>query len=135
MTTAADTEIQQLKDLVATGNATTSRQIADLTISTQKQITDLTMEMRTGFSGIREEMRVGFANVDTKFADVKGDIRELRSEIKAIDGKFDEKTKNLDQRLSSGEFISRGVAVGLTVTVVSGLLLTFSKILFFGKIF
>jgi hypothetical protein len=134
MTQATDTDIRDLKIAIDTLSRT-NETIARTTEVNTKAIADLTVEMRTGFSGIREEMRVGFANVDTKFADIKGDIRELRSDIKALDGKFDEKTKNLDQRMSSGEFISRGVAVGLTVTVVGGLLLTFSKILFFGKIF
>jgi hypothetical protein len=113
MTTATDTDIQQIKDLITAGNVATQKQIADLTL----------------------EMRLGFANVDTKFAEVKGDIRELRSEVKALDGKLEEKTKNLDQRLGSGEFTTRGITIGLTVTVVGGLLLTFGKILFFGKIF
>ena len=124
MTTATDTDIQQIKDLITAGNVATQKQIADLAITTQKQIADLTLEMR-----------VGFANVDTKFAEVKGDIKELRSEVKALDGKLEEKTKNLDQRLGSGEFTTRGITIGLTVTVVGGLLLTFGKILFFGTIF
>ena len=142
MTTATDTDIQQIKDLITAGNAATQKQIADLAISTQTQIADLTLEMRLGFANVdtkftavREEIRVGFANVDTKFAEVKGDIKELRSEVKALDGKLEEKTKNLDQRLGSGEFTARGITIGLTVTVVGGLLLTFGKILFFGKIF
>ena len=131
MTTATDTDIQQIKDLITAGNAATQKQIADLAISTQKQTADLTLEMRLGFANVdtkftavREEIRVGFANVDTKFA-----------EVKALDGKLEEKTKNLDQRLGSGEFTARGITIGLTVTVVGGLLLTFGKILFFGKIF
>ena len=81
----------------------------------------------TKFTAVREEIRVGFANVDTKFAEVKGDIRELGSEVKALDGKLEEKTRNLDQRLGSGEFTTRGITIGLTVTVVGGLLLTFGK--------
>jgi hypothetical protein len=142
MTTATDTDIQQIKDLITAGNVATQKQIGDLAISTQKQIADLTLEMRLGFANVdtkftavREEMRVGFANVDTKFAEVRGDIKELRSEVKSLDGKVEEKTKNLDQRLGSGEFTTRGITIGLTVTVVGGLLLTFGKILFFGKIF
>jgi ElaB/YqjD/DUF883 family membrane-anchored ribosome-binding protein len=105
MTSATNTDIQQLKDLIRDSNATT-----------QQQIADLRLEMRTGLS------------------DVRGDIRELRSELKSLDTKFDEKTKNLDQRISSREFVGRGVSVGLTVTVVGGLLLAFGKFLFFGKI-
>ena len=84
MTTATDTDIQQIKDLITAGN-----------IATQKQIADLTLEMPLGFANVdtkftvvREEMRVGFANVDTKFAEVRGDIKELRSEVKALDPTF-----------------------------------------------
>jgi Skp family chaperone for outer membrane proteins len=104
MTTATDEDIQQIKDLITAGNAATQKQIADLAITTQKQIADLTLEMRLGFANVdnkftvvREELRVGFANVDTKFAEVSGDIKELRSEVKALDGKLEEKNKNLDQ--------------------------------------
>ena len=42
MTTATDTDIQQIKDLITAGNVATQKQIADLAISTQKQIADLT---------------------------------------------------------------------------------------------
>jgi hypothetical protein len=123
MTTATDTDLQQVKDLITTLHAATQKQISEGNAASQKQIADLTLEMK-----------VGFANVDVKFAELKGDIRELRSELKALDTKFDEKTKNLDLRITSKEFINRGVAVGMTVTVVGGLLLAFGKIIFFGKI-
>jgi hypothetical protein len=56
MTTATDTDIQQIKDLITAGNVATQKQIADLAITTQKQIADLKLEMR-----------LVFANVDTKF--------------------------------------------------------------------
>jgi Spy/CpxP family protein refolding chaperone len=42
MTSATDTDIQQIKDLIAAGNAATQKQIGDL----------------------REEMRVGFTKID-----------------------------------------------------------------------
>jgi hypothetical protein len=58
----------------------------------------------------------------------------MRSELKALDAKFEEKTKNLDLRITNKEFANRGVTVGLTVAVVGGLLLAFGKLLFFGKI-
>jgi hypothetical protein len=32
-------------------------------------------------------------NVDPKFAEVRGDIKELRSEVKALDGKLEEKPR------------------------------------------
>jgi Skp family chaperone for outer membrane proteins len=126
MTTATDTDFQQLKDSIAA--------VSSANIATQKQIADLAQEMRLGFSRLDKQVEVGFAKVETSFAKVEGDMKELRSEIKALDTKFDEKTKNLDQRITSKEFINRGVSIGLTVTVVGGILLAFGKILFFGKI-
>jgi tetrahydromethanopterin S-methyltransferase subunit G len=112
MATVTDTDLQQFRDLITSSSATTQKQIMDLTL----------------------DVKVGFANVETKFAKLEGDIRELRSELKSLDTKFEEKTKNLDQRITSREFITRGVAVGITVTIVGGLLLAFGKIIFFGKI-
>jgi hypothetical protein len=95
MTTATGTDLQQLKDLIITGNT-----------ATQKQIADLALEMKVGF------------------AEVKGDIKELRAELKGLDAKFEEKTKNLDQRITSKEFTIRGI----TVTLLGGILLAFGKI-------
>jgi predicted nucleic acid-binding Zn-ribbon protein len=141
MTTATDTDLQQVKDLITAGNATTQKQVADLALSTQKQISDtqkqiadlaastqkqiadLTATTQKQFADLTQRVEVGFA-------EVKGDIRELRSELKALDTKFDEKTKSLDQRITGKEFTIRGV----TVAILSGLLLAFGKFLFFGKI-
>jgi tetrahydromethanopterin S-methyltransferase subunit G len=88
----------------------------DLAASTQRQLNDLTQDVKVGF------------------VDMRGDIREIRSELKAPDTKFEEKTKNLDQRITSREFANRGILIGLTLTVVGGILLAFGKILFFGKV-
>jgi 16S rRNA C1402 N4-methylase RsmH len=55
MTQATDQDIRELKTA-----------IADLTASV---------------SGLREEMRVGFSNVETRFADVRGDIKLLDNRL------------------------------------------------------
>jgi chromosome segregation ATPase len=55
MTQATDQDIRELKTA-----------IADLTASV---------------SGLREEMRVGFANVETRIADVRGDIKVLDNRL------------------------------------------------------
>jgi uncharacterized protein YpuA (DUF1002 family) len=123
MTTATDTDLQQVKDLITAGNAATQKQIADLALSTQKQISELATNTQKQIADLTLEMKVGFAKVE-------GDIRELRSELKALDTKFDEKTKNLDMRITSREFTVRTITVGL----IGGLLLAFSKFLFFGKV-
>jgi hypothetical protein len=112
MTTVTDTDLQQVKDLIITGNT-----------AVQKQITDLGSRMDERFSKLEQRVEVGFA-------EIKGDIKELRAELKGLDAKFEEKTKNLDQRITSKEFTIRGV----TVTILGGILLAFGKLLFFGKI-
>ncbi len=108
MTTATDTDIQQIKDLITTSSAVIQKQLAQLEV---------------GMAELKGEIR------EIK-AELKGDIRELRSDLKALDTKFDEKTKSLDQRITGREFTTRGI----TVTILGGLLLAFGKVLFFGKI-
>ena len=129
MTQATDIDIREIKDLITAGNATTQKQIDRLFAVTEantkaietvtkateantKAIADLT----ASFTGLREEVRVGFAKIEGEF--------------KA----FDEKMKGFDQRISTGEFAKRGITIGVTVTVVGGVLLAFGKILFFGKL-
>jgi predicted nucleic acid-binding Zn-ribbon protein len=134
MTTATDTDLQQVKDLINASNAATQKQIADLALNTQKQIADLAAITQKQIYDTQKQFADLTQRVEVGFAEVKGDIRELRSELKALDTKFDEKTKNLDQRITGREFVNRGVAVGMTVTVVGGVLLAFGKIIFFGNI-
>lgn len=69
MTQVTDQDIRELKtgiDALAKGTDANTKAIADLTASV---------------SGLREEMRVGFANVETKLADVRGDIKVLDNRL------------------------------------------------------
>jgi hypothetical protein len=63
MATATDKDLQQLKDLIAAGNA-----------ATQKQVTDMTLEMRANHAQLDKKMDVGFA-------DLKGQINNLESKL------------------------------------------------------
>jgi hypothetical protein len=78
----------------------------------QKQITDLAIQIVK----LEQRVEVGFD--------------KLQGYIKNLDTKFDEKTKNPDLRITSREFTVRTITVGL----VGGMLLAFSKFLFFGEI-
>jgi peptidoglycan hydrolase CwlO-like protein len=109
MTQATDTDIRELKSAIEDNN---------------RQIAQLATEMRVGFANVDTK----FANVDTKLAEVRGEIKEVRGDIKALDNKFDERTKGFAQRLDNKEFIIRSTIAAL----LSGLLLTFTKFLFFG---
>ncbi len=64
MTSATDTDIREIKDLIAAGNAATQKQIADLAISTQKQITDSAIGTQKQIADLREEMQIGFTKIE-----------------------------------------------------------------------
>jgi hypothetical protein len=69
MTPATDQDIRELNiaiDALAKGSEANTKAIADLTASV---------------SGLREEMRVGFSNVETRFADARGDIKLLDNRL------------------------------------------------------
>ena len=125
MTQTTNTDIREIKSTVEA----IDRRIESITKATEantkateantkateanaKAITDLTLEMR-----------LGFANVDTKFSDIRGDI-------KALESKFEERTKGFGQRLDGKELFQRNASVGLITTIVGGILLALAKVLF-----
>ncbi len=123
MTQATDVDMRELKSAIEANS---------------RQISELTTELRVGFANIDSKFAnvdtkfanvdTKFANVDTKLADIRGEITEVRGDIKSLDSKFDERTKGFAQRLDNKEFIIRSTIAA----VLSGLLLTFTKFLFFG---
>jgi hypothetical protein len=69
MTQATDQDIRELKtaiEALGKGTEANTKAIADLTASV---------------GGLREEMRVGFANMETRLADVRGDIKVLDNRL------------------------------------------------------
>jgi chromosome segregation ATPase len=134
MTQATDIDMRELKSAIEANS---------------REIAQLATEMRVGFANVDTK----FAGVDTKFAgvdtklaeirgeitevrgdikalsaEIRGEITEVRGDIKALDSKFEERTKGFAQRLDNKEFIIRSTIAA----VLSGLLLTFTKFLFFG---
>jgi uncharacterized ion transporter superfamily protein YfcC len=74
MTQATDTDIREIKDLIAAGTA-----------ATQKQIGDLTLEMRLGFSEMKGELKtidVRLKNLESnsqKIPDLAEKVGELKN--------------------------------------------------------
>jgi hypothetical protein len=99
MTSATDTDIQQIKDLIAAGNAATQKQIADLAISTHKQIADLD-----------KKIEVGFAKID-------GELKEVTSRLVAVESS----NKTIDGRLWS----LIATLLGLTITALLGIFIRY----------
>jgi hypothetical protein len=78
MTQATDTDIREIKDLIAAGNATTQKQIADLAISTQKQIADLAMSNQKQISDLDKKIDIGFA-------EMKGELKTIDTRLKNLE--------------------------------------------------
>jgi hypothetical protein len=101
MTTAAETDIREIKTAIASltvgieANTKVIESLARVTESNTKAIADLTLEMR-----------VGFANVDTKFAKLEGQINTVEAKLEGKIDQLDERTK-----LGFWGFIFRGTAL------------------------
>jgi Skp family chaperone for outer membrane proteins len=141
MTQATDIDMRELKSAIEAN----SRQMAELTTEVRvgfanidakfanvdTKFANVTANVDAKFANVDikfANVDTKFANVDTKLADIRGEITEVRGDIKALDSKFDERTKGFAQRLDNKEFIIRSTIAA----VLSGLLLTFTKFLFFG---
>jgi chromosome segregation ATPase len=83
MTQATEQDIREIKGAI---NAS-SRAIETISKGTEantKAIADLVASV----SGLREEMRVGFSNVETKLADVRGDIKVLDTRLGNLESRI-----------------------------------------------
>lgn len=77
MTNATDSDLQQIKDLIAAGQ-----------LATQQQITDLTLEMRLGFAAADKKMEVGFTKLEGKIDTINAELTIIKSNQKAQDTRF-----------------------------------------------
>jgi hydrogenase maturation factor len=77
MSTVTDSDLQQLKDLIAAGQLATQKQIAELD----------------------KKMEVGFAKVDVKFAHLEGKIDQLDERINTVEAKLVGKVDKLGEHL------------------------------------
>jgi predicted nucleic acid-binding Zn-ribbon protein len=76
MTQATDQDIREIKgaiDAIAKGTEANTKAIADLVASV---------------GGLREEMRVGFSNVETKLADVRGDMKVIDTRLGNLESRM-----------------------------------------------
>ena len=121
MTSATDTDIQQIKDLITAGNTATQKQIADLAISTQKQIADLaaiTQKQITDsaivtqkqISDLDKKMDIGFTKIDGELKEVTNRLVAVEASNKVIDGRLWELIATL---------------LGLTVTALLGIFIRY----------
>jgi hypothetical protein len=120
MTTATDTDIQQLKDLITAGNIATQKQVTDGNAVMQKQITDgnaamqkqiadLALNSQQQISKLEQRMEVGFANVETKFTKIEGDIATLSTEVKNFEKSMTEMKS--DQRAQDQRFFGLSIFI------------------------
>ncbi len=110
VTQATDTDIQQIKDLIAAGNAVTQKQIADLAISTQKQIADSAIVTQKQIADLEKKIEVGFTRID-------GELKEVTSRLVAVESS----NKTIDGRLWS----LIATLLGLSVTALLGIFIRY----------
>jgi hypothetical protein len=117
MTSATDTDIQQIKDLIAAGNAATQKQIADLALSTQKQIADLAVSTQKQIADSAIVTQKQIADLDKKidvgFAKIDGELKEVTNRLVAVESS----NKTIDGRLWG----LIATLLGLTVTALFGI--------------
>jgi hypothetical protein len=120
MTTATDTDIQEIKTA-----------IASLTVGIEantKATAALTLEIRVGFANVDTK----FAIINTKFAKLEGRIdnleAKLEGQINTTEAKLIGKIDQLDERTKLGfwGFIFRGTALAALAALTRSLLNTYS---------
>lgn len=101
MTSATDSDIREIRTAVES--------IAKATEANTKAIADLT----TSVTGLREEMRVGFA-------DIRGEIKEVRGKIDTSEAKLVGKIDKLDERTRLGfwGFVGRGLVLAILIALI-----------------
>lgn len=107
MTAATDTDIREIKDLIAAGN-----------LATQKQIADMREEMRIGFTKVEGQINTVEAKLEGKIDSIEA---KIEGKIDKVDAKYEERTK-----LGFWGFIFRGSALA----VLAAILVIFVKYLF-----
>jgi uncharacterized membrane protein len=74
-------------------------------------------ELRDLVIGLREEIRVGFAKVDTKFAEINGEIQRIEAKTDTKLAEIQGQINVLEERTRLGfwGFIGRAVIIGIFV--------------------
>jgi hypothetical protein len=71
-------------------------------------------ELRDLVIGLWEEIRLGFANVDTKFAELSGDVKAIDQKLASLDDRL----KNQDGKLWTLVTIILGAASTLLIKIL-----------------
>ncbi len=88
MTMTTDTDLRELKDLIAANHAAATQQTAVLS----QQI--------AATAALSQRVEIGFAQVDTKFAGVDTKLAEMNGNSQALDQKLSGDIKALDQKVT-----------------------------------
>jgi hypothetical protein len=78
MATVTETDLQQVQDLIVSLHSETQKQIADGNAAMQKQIADLSLNTHKQIADLNARLNLGLA-------EVKGEIKELKAELKSVD--------------------------------------------------
>jgi prefoldin subunit 5 len=120
MTQATDTDIREIKSAIDT-LARSVETIARGTEANTKAITDLTLEMR-----------LGFASVDTKLSDIRGEIKQVETQLEGKIDKLDGKITTLTTNVSNLDGRLWGFGGTILAAVLAALLTIFGRYIFTG---
>jgi hypothetical protein len=135
MTSATDTDIQQLKDLIIAGNIATQKQITDGNTAMQKQITDgntvmqkqitdgnavMQKQITDGNAVMQKQITDGSVAMQKQIADLtlemkvgftklEGDIETLSSSVQNFEKRMSEMSN--DQRAQDQRFFSLSIFI------------------------
>jgi hypothetical protein len=91
MSTATDTDLQQIKDLIAAGQLATQKQIAESALNTQKQIAESALNTQKQIAGIEVAVAKLEGKIDATNTEIKGihtELTDIKSNQKAQDARF-----------------------------------------------
>lgn len=120
MTQATDSDIREIKSAIDT-LARSVETIARGTEANTKAIADLTLEMR-----------LGFASVDTKLSDIRGEIKQVETQLEGKIDKLDGKITTLTTNVSNLDGRLWGFGGTILAAVLAALLTIFGRYIFTG---
>jgi chromosome segregation ATPase len=100
----------------------------------------MTAATDTDLQQVKDLITAGNAAIQQSIGDIKTDIREIKTDIKELRAdvskldvrlaRLEEKSNGMDERIDNWE----GSVNKISIAILTGLLLTFGKFLFFGKV-
>lgn len=88
-----------------------------MTLNVEYDIKEIFEKLDSKFDKLESK----FDRLETKVDRIGEDVGQLKTDVKVLDGKVE----GINKRIDSQEFLNRGVAIGLLVALIGGLVKLF----------